>query len=305
LLHDRGIEMSDNEGTTGSDTGTALQNIDSIVLSLEKANSLAKVLEFRDMATALVSFANATGADKAHSKALELKLRAERKAGQFLKDMRKNKGAAEKRTQGHVVPTLKERKIEPYESKRWQKMASIPDQKFEDYLAQTNKITQDALLHFAQKKVVDSESIEPIPRKAGNNQETAGQTSKEPKKPYNETNVFEEEEKAVPERTTTPLAGNNSHAMPTTPSQVVQVDKPRKEQSATSPSATDTSPLPLEKRLAKVESWLNSLIHDYRVVKATLETDSSFKPECPDCAIKMSSEEEGIPKCPKCGYEWF
>ncbi len=209
--------MSEDEAKgVSSSSETALQNINSAALLLEKAKTLTEVLEIRDMATAVISYANAKGADKAHAQALELKLRAERKAGQFLKGMPKNKGASEKRTHGHDVPTLQELHIEPQESKRWQKIASIPDQKFEQYLSQTKAATQAALLHLAQETSVVSEFVESTPGKARNNKAVLKRTPKEPKIPNLEDRSFEgEDEKTFPEHNATSPVANNVAATPT------------------------------------------------------------------------------------------
>ncbi len=59
--------------------------------------------------------------------AVEVKLRAERKAGQFLMDM-KSKGelVPHKRPKGNVVlPSLADLGVEKFESSRWQRFARI------------------------------------------------------------------------------------------------------------------------------------------------------------------------------------
>ena len=73
------------------------------------------------------------------------------KAGQFLADM-KEQGQIQpgqpKKEYGHDVPILrlKDIGIEPQESKRWQRIAAIPEEKFEEVINSAKKKTQSAFL---------------------------------------------------------------------------------------------------------------------------------------------------------------
>lgn len=75
--------------------------------------------------------------------AAEIKLRAERKAGELLAAMPKQDGgdAARLRTQSRPVtevpPTLEEIGISRMQSSRWQLEALVPEPVFEDYLEAT------------------------------------------------------------------------------------------------------------------------------------------------------------------------
>jgi ParB family chromosome partitioning protein len=88
--------------------------------------------------------------------ALEIKLRAERKAGQFIADMKEqdllSKGGRPTETGNKVLPvlpTLKELGVEKVESQRWQRIAAIPEERFEEFINGVKKKTQDALLQIA------------------------------------------------------------------------------------------------------------------------------------------------------------
>jgi len=70
------------------------------------------------------------------NQATEIKLRAERKAGQFLREMPKAKPIGNNQYKSGCVPTrntstLPEMGITHKQSSQWQKVASIPDEKFE------------------------------------------------------------------------------------------------------------------------------------------------------------------------------
>lgn len=80
-----------------------------------------------------------------------LHLRTQRKAGELLSQMARNRGGrpVETARMGETVrtvqgvnqapPTLKELGITTYESHRWQLIASIPDDRFEEYIANSNE----------------------------------------------------------------------------------------------------------------------------------------------------------------------
>jgi hypothetical protein len=77
---------------------------------------------------------------EAQNHAAEIKLRAQRKAGELLDSMEKNKGAA---TRYHLYtalpPTLDEMGVSKVQSSQWQQIADIPDVDFEDYIEQTKE----------------------------------------------------------------------------------------------------------------------------------------------------------------------
>lgn len=70
--------------------------------------------------------------------AAELKLRAERRAGEMLATMEKNKGGRPPETEDIVsavsAPRLADIGIEQKQSQRWQKIASLPEQEFEQHI---------------------------------------------------------------------------------------------------------------------------------------------------------------------------
>jgi pyocin large subunit-like protein len=97
------------------------------------------------------AYAVAKGSDELAQMAMEIKLRAERKAGQFLADMKEagTLGDGKFKTVGHDVPPqvqLKDLGVEPQESKRWQRIAAIPEEKFEEVINSAKKKTQSAFL---------------------------------------------------------------------------------------------------------------------------------------------------------------
>ena len=71
----------------------------------------------------------------------EIKMRAERRAGQMLKDMDKAKGGRPELTGPSSVPvnsvlTLSEVGITKNQSSQWQKVANVPEEEFEKHIAE-------------------------------------------------------------------------------------------------------------------------------------------------------------------------
>ena len=73
----------------------------------------------------------------------EIKLRAERRAGEMLAEMEKAKGTRGQLSGGSIVrppenrPTLSDLGIDKHDSSRWQKIAAVPEPDFERYLTET------------------------------------------------------------------------------------------------------------------------------------------------------------------------
>ena len=68
-------------------------------------------------------------------------MRSERKAGQFLADMKEEgiiKQGGDQKSKAHDV-TLKSIGVERVESQRWQRIAGIPEERFEEYLHSQNQ----------------------------------------------------------------------------------------------------------------------------------------------------------------------
>ena len=82
--------------------------------------------------------------------ATEIKVRAERRAGEMMRDTEKNKGAAGNprgrgapNVQSQDVtahPTLADMGISKNESSRWQKLAAVSDEKFEEAVAAAKEV---------------------------------------------------------------------------------------------------------------------------------------------------------------------
>ena len=108
--------------------------------ALEAASNLDEVKEVRDKAEAIRAYLKTSGESLAvQNSAAELKLRAERKGGELLKAMDRQPAQRPKEKHCSVqgLPTLKDMGLEPTQSHRWQRIASVPEPVFEAFLTDT------------------------------------------------------------------------------------------------------------------------------------------------------------------------
>ena len=71
----------------------------------------------------------------------EIKIRAERRAGELLLEMPKKHGARPADTGSQAVTPLKEAGITKNQSSNWQQIAEVPEEEFEKYIETSPEIT--------------------------------------------------------------------------------------------------------------------------------------------------------------------
>ena len=100
-----------------------------------------EVKEIRDKAEALRVYSKRVGESlEMQNNCAEIKIRAERRAGELLKESGRKKGETNKKIMCHdgtLSPTLKTLGIEPKQSMRWQTIANIPERIFEQHVEET------------------------------------------------------------------------------------------------------------------------------------------------------------------------
>jgi len=114
--------------------------------ALIEAKTIDEVKDVRDKAEALRLYVKQQkGSLEMQNHCAEIKLRAERKAGELIKNIPKKKNQKDSATS-----TLQEAGINHTQSARWQKEANVPDEQFEQFLTEkkesNEEITQSALL---------------------------------------------------------------------------------------------------------------------------------------------------------------
>ena len=125
---------------------------------LALARDIGEVKDIRDKAEALRAYAKQAGEGlDMQNRCAEIKIRAERRAGELLKEsVRHEGGRPEKHGHGvrvsHTIPPG----ISEKESQRWQKVASVPEKRFDEHVeqvkAQGEELTTAGVLRLAQGK---------------------------------------------------------------------------------------------------------------------------------------------------------
>lgn len=130
---------------------------------LAQASSVDEVKDVRDRAEALRMYAKQAGLGlDMQNQAAEVKLRAERRAGELLTEMPKNPGGRS------TADTLSAVGIAHHESSRWQRIASLPEAAFESYielaLESRREVTTAGALKLAKQTREQADAIGPLPQ---------------------------------------------------------------------------------------------------------------------------------------------
>jgi hypothetical protein len=118
-----------------------LARYDAMCRAIDAAYEVDEVKDIRDRAKALEVYAQQAQNVEAERKACEIRLRAERKAGQLLAGMDKAKAAPGNQYTGPVkpsdrsTPTLRDLGVSKQQSSDWQKLAAVPQEEFDAALA--------------------------------------------------------------------------------------------------------------------------------------------------------------------------
>jgi hypothetical protein len=128
---------------------TSLVHYDAMCRAIEAAHAVDEVKDIRDKALALETYARQAKNIDAEWRACEIRLRAERRAGQLLKEIEKAKGGRPTETpraDRGVSKTLADDGISYDQSSRWQKLADVPEDQFEAALAGPDKPTTNGII---------------------------------------------------------------------------------------------------------------------------------------------------------------
>ncbi len=119
-----------------------------------EATSLDEIKDIRDKAEAARKYIESAQLGLLmQNRAAEVKLRAERRAGELLATLKLAGG--DRRSENSSGPTLEELGISKHQSSRWQREAAVPDEVFERLVQETNsqaqELTTAALLRLARQ----------------------------------------------------------------------------------------------------------------------------------------------------------
>ncbi len=119
-----------------------------------------EIKEIRDKAEALRMYSKQAGESlEMQNNCAEIKIRAERRAGELLKETGRKRGETNKKIMFHdgiLSPTLRKLGIEPKQSMRWQIIAGIPEKVFEEHVESTRakaaELTTAGVLKLAKRQ---------------------------------------------------------------------------------------------------------------------------------------------------------
>ncbi len=116
------------------ESSTSMVKLDGAVKALAEASSLEDVKHIADVAEAARAYAKAARLGlKAQNRAAEIHLRAQRKAGEMLATMDIHGGDRKSRLHDATLK-LSDLGIDKFQSHRWQRLASVPEEEFEEHL---------------------------------------------------------------------------------------------------------------------------------------------------------------------------
>lgn len=147
--------------TPSKDYSTMLVKYGAMCSAIEQARAVDEVKDIRDKALAIQAYAHQAKNYDAERHAAEIRIRAERRCGELLKDMPKAKGAADgtpgpgrgNKTQSPDVTafsdtqTLSNLGISKRQSSEWQKLAEVPESDFESAIAEQEIPTSSGVLN--------------------------------------------------------------------------------------------------------------------------------------------------------------
>ena len=137
---------------------TALTRYDAARFALQQAASVDEVKDIRDKAQAMAAYAKQAHDTQLVEWATEIKVRAERRAGFLLGELDRKQGKRNDLTSDHDGPksfqeVIAENDIAPTTAKRWQKLAAVSEDQFEQAVAAAKEVagevTTAALLRVA------------------------------------------------------------------------------------------------------------------------------------------------------------
>lgn len=128
-------------------SGFPLALYDAMCRAIDVAHAIDEVKDIRDKALAFEVYARQAKNIDAERRAVDIRLRAERKAGELDKEREKAKAAPGNQYTGPVPsgngsnspPTLRELGISPKQAHQWRKLSEIPKDEFETALADRSR----------------------------------------------------------------------------------------------------------------------------------------------------------------------
>ncbi|SEE37070.1 hypothetical protein SAMN05444161_5561 [Rhizobiales bacterium GAS191] len=146
--------------TTAPSASAALVRYDAMCLAIANAREVDEVKDIRDKAIAFETYARQAKNTDNERLACEIRLRAERKAGELSKQLEKAPGARTDKQPPGIVPggSTKQEKLEAAgisedQARRWEKLAEVPQKDFDSILTDRSKMpTTTGIIRVANGK---------------------------------------------------------------------------------------------------------------------------------------------------------
>jgi hypothetical protein len=146
-----------------------LKVLEKLAHALAETRDLKEVKALRDKAEAARTYAQSAALSlKIQNRAAELKLLAERRAGELLGELVAH-GGNRRSSCHHGNLKLSDLGINPNQSSRWRREAAVPEAVFEQYIAAANKLGQDITAQglLRLERVLASRRTKEQPRETG------------------------------------------------------------------------------------------------------------------------------------------
>jgi hypothetical protein len=146
----------------------SLTKYDAARYALSVAVQVDEVKDIRDKAEAMAAYARQAKDTELVQWATEIKVRAERRAGQMLAEMPKATGKSGQFTGGNiVVPPVKEKTladigITKNESSRWQKLAAVSESQFEEAVSAAKEVAGEVTTAAMLRATKEQNSIKDV-----------------------------------------------------------------------------------------------------------------------------------------------
>ena len=145
---------------------SALAKYDAARYALSIAVEVDEVKDIRDKAEAMAAYARQAKDTELVQWATEIKVRAERRAGQMLAEMPKAQGELRNSSRSHdgtATKTLADIGITKNESSRWQKLAAVTDTQFEEAVQAAKEVAGEVTTAAMLRAAKACEPTKPAP----------------------------------------------------------------------------------------------------------------------------------------------
>ena len=142
-----------------------LVKYDAARYALQQAATIDEVKDIVDKSVAIAAYAKQAQDTQMIEWATEIRVRAERKAGEMLAQVGIKSGNPQWSTPSTIGKTLEEIGISKYQSSRWQKLAAVPEDQFEQAIVAAKEVAGEITSAAMLRVEKANRPIQPKPEK--------------------------------------------------------------------------------------------------------------------------------------------